>query len=87
MKKRSSLKTFLQGKNEVDISDPFHIRLKGSRMLSAVCPDMWAHDTWYDESDHNGYWAIDVLSDGTAVTHYYPAYMLCCVISTKATVT
>ena len=66
---KSSLKTFLAGKNEVC----YHtLGLRGSNMLEIACEDILdpdVHSNFYDENVE--IYAIDVLDDGTAITYKY----------------
>lgn len=56
---KSSLKTFLAGKNKLEV-----YKLKEALTLEGVIDDE-TPGSFYN----NGYWYIDVLDDGTAITY------------------
>ena len=76
---KSSLKTFLAGKNpfcdEYDFSaSPEYTdsKLKGSTLLRFAVElnnDQWGIDWWWDDAKGHIAWYIDVLDDGTAITY------------------
>jgi hypothetical protein len=60
---KSTLKTFLAGKN------PFYLsKLFGSTVLSVAVNDMTL-DSYFECPYTNLPWVIDVLDDGTAITY------------------
>ena len=61
-KKKSSLKTFLAGKNPYGIGPV----LKNSEMLEDKAPGTHHDGCW---ADGHEYWNVDVLDDGTAITY------------------
>lgn len=71
---KSSLKTFLAGKNGHILGkkiNGIHSRcLKNSTPLSLFCKDLTAEDDsfWIDDQ-RSAFCCIDVLDDGTAITY------------------
>jgi hypothetical protein len=64
---KSSLKTFLAGKNPYQ--DEPNGKLKNANFMSLVIDTgtrEWTDDTWTDGNDE---WGVDVLDDGTAITY------------------
>ena len=72
--KKSSLKTFLAGKNPL-ISSAH--RLRGSREMCHACDGTWFADEMWADTDktlsidgcYEFVWVVDVLGDGTAITY------------------